>query len=425
MLILMLLLLSGCSDLVEVDENVYPLVIGVDLGVNNKVRLTIQYPSYKGGSQGSMGGGKKGGESKGGSEVGETGELDNTVITTIEAATILEGMNLLNTGVARTISLTHAKMFVISEQYARNGIGEYLSPMIRYRETRRIMYVVVCREKAEDFIKTNKSTIGVSATKSIESMIKQSENSGQFTSETFVDFYKSMISPYKAAVAGYAGVNEFNNLTEENKGQNPPLDVKHDFLPGELPRKGAAKREFYGTAVFKGDKMVGYLSARQTRYLMMINGELKRAIVSFEDKNKPGNAIVVDERLGRKPKITASFENGNPVINVKLNIEGDLGAIQSRINYEYLNRIDELNNYLEESIKEGVKETIEKCQKEFGSDIFGFGYKFAGYFDTIQEFQEYNWFKHFPEAKVNVDVDFNVRRTGLMYGSAPLISNED
>lgn len=75
-------------------------------------------------------------------------------------------------------------------------------------------------------------------------------------------------------------------------------------------------------------------------------------------------------------------------------------------------------------IEKGVRETIEKTQKEFKSDIFGFGYLFAGSFNTIQEWESYNWFKHYPEAKVNVEVEFNIRRTGLMYGSGPVMDKD-
>ncbi|MFZ5351643.1 MAG: hypothetical protein ACOZCL_02840 [Bacillota bacterium] len=214
-LIIALLIVSstftGCNDLIEIDEQVYPLVIGADMGVNNKVRLTIQYPSYKGAAGGTIGGG---GKEAGGEGISETGELEGTVITTIEAATILEGVNLLNIAIARTISLTHAKMLVFSEEFARSGIGEYLAPMMRYRETRRIMHVVVCRGKAEDFIKTNVSTIGASATKSMELMVTQSEHSGLFARETFVEFYEDMLSSYKNSIAAYAGVNEFKKLNE-------------------------------------------------------------------------------------------------------------------------------------------------------------------------------------------------------------------
>lgn len=153
----------------------------------------------------------------------------------------------------------------------------------------------------------------------------------------------------------------------------------------------------------------------------MITGKLARALVSVEDPNKPGAAIVLDERMGRKPIIKGYYDSeGNSVIHIKLSIEADLGAIQSRINYDSLARIDELNLLLEKRIKTGVEKTIKKAQKEFESDIFGFGYKFAGYFNTIQEWEEYNWHNDFPNAKVNVDVDFNIRRTGVMYGSTPI-----
>lgn len=413
-------LLTSCYDAIEPDEEVYTVVIGMDKGVNNKVKFTIQFPSYKEG-----GGSKKGGSgSGGGGTEGDTGEVTGTIITSVEAATALEGLNLINTSIPRRISLMHAKILVISEEMAKEGIGPYVSVLIRHREVRRVMRIVICKGTAEEFVKQNKNIIGTSVSKGIELMFTQAKTSGYFPDTLLHDFYFDLISPYGQPHAIYAGVNDFKKLDESLNSGKSPLKTELDMEPGTIPRIGGAKREFFGTAVFDGDKMVGHLDSFETRCFLIVTNQLKRATMTIEDKHKPGDAIVLDIRPGRKPIIKIVFENGMPVINVNLNIEADIFGIQSRINYGRINLIDDLNNQLKIYLEDGIKRTIEKTQKEWNCDIFNFGFKAAGYFSTIEEFEKYNWLKHYRDAKMNVYVNANVRRTGMTFGSIPYINTE-
>ena len=417
LLVFVCTLFTGCSsDSKEIDDQVYTLVIGADKGSENRVRLTVQYPTYKNGGGGGM---EK--SSGGGGGKDESGEVDGTIVETVEAPSILEAVNLLNTSVPRSISFIHAKMFVFSEDFARDGIGSYLEPLARFRETRRIMQVVVCRGKAEDFIKENKVLIGSSIAKTMELMSTQALETGCFPFTSFHNFYTSVLSPYGQAYAAYAGLNDFKNMKNEEEGKEAAaLKTENGFLPGEIPRQGGTKGEFVGTAVFNGDRMVGSLDSYETRYFMMVIGRYQRGIITISDENEPGSAIPLDVRLGRKSEIKGHFEDGKPVIDVHLSIESDLGAVQSRIQYEKLNKIGDLNNYIARIIKRGVENTIEKTKKELESDIFDFGRYFAGYFTTIQEFEEYDWLSHYREAQVNVSVEADVRRTGTIVDTSPI-----
>lgn len=412
-------ILSGCYDAAEIDDEVYALIIGADKGVNNAVRVTVQYPTYKEGGGGGSGMEKNSQEGGNGGKEEIVREVDGTIVVTVEAPTILEGVNIINASVPRRISLMHAKMIIFSEDYAREGIMNYLGPIARFRETRRVMQVVVCKGRAEDFIKENKSLIGASSSKSIELMRIQSRTNGYFPLVTFHDFYKAVLSPYQQACTTYAGTNDFKSLSQYSQSDKPFLRTEYDLEAGELPIRGTAKREFGGTAIFDKGKMVGSLNLFETRYFMLVTGDFQRAIMTIEDKLKPNTAIPLDIRLGRKPKIRVYFKDGIANIDINLNLEADLGAIQSRINYEKLDMIDDLNRQIEDYIKSGIEKVIKKTQL-LKTDIFGFGYYIAGNFLTIEEFEKYNWHEHYPEAKVSVKVRANVRRTGLMFGSFPL-----
>lgn len=412
--------LTGCGDSVEVDDDVYAVAIGLDKGINNKLILTIEYPTYKGGG----GGGQAGGNANKGGGVGSSNQLPGANIHTVETPSILEGLDIFNMAISRRISLVHIKLLVISEELAREGIGDYLGPLARYRGTRNTLFVLVAREKAVDFIKENKSNIGESLTKSIELMEEQSKKTGYFPDINFHEFYRDVLSSYSEPYTAYVGVNDFSKLNINSKNGTAKLVTEYDHLPGDMPRAGVAKREFVGTAVFDGDKMVGSLNPTETRYMLMMNGKFKRGIFSIEDKNAPGKAIVIDLSLKKPPAIKVRFEDAVPIIDIKLDFNVNIESVQSRIDYEQMNRIDDMSNQIENYLEEGIKKTFEKAQKELKTDVFGFGGKVAGYFTTIQEWEEYNWFSHFSEAKINTSVKVNIRGTGLTLESPPIFSSE-
>ncbi len=417
LLITFVYILTGCTtDSKNIDDQAYAIMIGIDKGVENKIRVTVQFPTYKGGGNGSSSGAGGGG----GSEEKESGQVDGTIVTTIECSTVLEGINLLNTSTSRHISLVHCKAIIFSEQVAYEGINLYLSDFARFRETRRIATIGVCRGKAEDYIMENKTLIGENISKSIELSFSQSRNSGLFPMTPFTNFYKSTISPYSQAYSVYMGINNFKNLEKENKGQEPPLKSNEQYYPGDVPKKGNLKQEMIGTAVFNGDKLTGTLNADETRYFMMVVDQFKHGILTVEDKKHPGMAIPFDLRPGRKPSIKVRFDKSTPVIDINLNIEADIVGIQSGMHYESIDKINELNELLKGSIEDGLKKTVEKVQKQMGTDIFGFGYYAASRFLTINDFEKYNWLSHFIDAKINVSVYTNVRRTGLMAESMPV-----
>lgn len=411
-MILICLVLPGCYDATEVDEEVYALAIGVDKGVSNAIRITFQYATYQ-----DSGGGMNGGGG-GGSESEESGEVTGTIVSTVEAASLLEGINLMNAAVNRQISLMHVKMLVFSEEYAREGVAKYVEPLARFRELREFMRVVVCKGQASDFIKENKTFIGSNPSKAMELMFEQSKNSGYYPDTMFNDFYIAMVTPYGQATAIYAGVNDFNAIDSSNE-DDAPVVTPQDIEPGLIPRKGGTKKEFFGTALFNGDSMVGSLSQNETRYFLMAIGEFRRGFFTFDDPNEPGYICVLDLQPARPPKVRAVFADGVPVINLRLMIDADVLSIQSRKHYEKLENIEEFSNTIARQIEENLIKTIKKTQA-LNTDIFHFGKKVARNFRTIDEMEQYNWLMNYKDARINVEVELHVRRSGYIFGAEPI-----
>lgn len=407
-----LTLFTGCFDAWEVTEMAYVYSIGLEKGVTDKLRMTIQVPS--------MAGGKGGGQS-GGSEGGQKQSDIETI--TIDCPTFYSGVNMVNSFISRQLNYMHAKYLVFSESLAKEGIDTYITALIRGRQTRRQMNIIVTKGSASEFLKEHTTAVSSSLSKKQQNMIDQGGNTGFFSDTTYGDMINASKAPYSQAIAILAAVNDDSRFKDgEGKGDTP-FKSSGDYYAGELVRKGGSKVEFLGAAVFDGGKMVGELNGDETRALLMLRGEFERGYFAVKDPKESDTIITLDVRRQKKPNVKVQFQDGKPVIDVKIFLEGDFLAIQSTVDYEGKELKPLIENEFKKLIKEEIDKTIKKCQN-LSTDVFKFGTVAAMHFLTIEEWEKYNWFKKFKDASVNTQVDFKIRRTGTMLKSSEIYSTE-
>jgi len=405
-------LLSAC-DAREVDDMAFVLAIGIDKGVTDKWRITVQFPTM----QGQTGGG--GSMAAGG---GQGPQGYSTV--TVDSPSFYIGMDMLDTLVPRRISFEHTEYIVMSEELARSGLaGEYLGPIVRFREIRRNTHLLVSRCTAMEFLKANQPLMGTTLSKMMKDMIKESTDTGFIPYVTLNDFYESTKSTYSQPITILASVNNGENLKEKDGNKTDGLNAEEaegNYYAGDIPKRGGAKLELFGAAVFDGDTMVGELTGEETRLTLMVRGEFRRGRMAVQDPKSPGFVVSLDVRQIGKPEVKVRFEDGNPIIDVRLNLAGDILAVQSRINYESRELKPVIEKKFENYIKTSLDKLMDKC-KAMKADVFKFGYKASWRFPTIQEWEDYNWIARFDKAQVNTEVKFVIRRSGTMMRSSPII----
>ncbi len=111
-------------------------------------------------------------------------------------------------------------------------------------------------------------------------------------------------------------------------------------------------------------------------------------------------------------------EDGKIQLNVNVKITGSLGEltgdgiplVKDKTDID----VQQVQEKGSEVIKKEIEETIVKTQKEYKSDIFGFGLevhkKYPKEWAIIQE----EWDHKFSEAQVSVQVQTNIIQTGLL-----------
>lgn len=408
--IVIILSCAGCFDKKEVDDLAYIVAIGVDKGEVDRLRLTIQYATFKQ----SVGGG---GDIE--------GESDGTMIVTIDCPSLYTGLDMLSTSTSRRFNLFHIKYFVVSKEMAQQGeMDRYINALIRFSEIRRNIFMFVSRGKAEAFISENKPVLGDDIIKSIELAMEQAYRTGLIPYISIGRFNDALKSTTHQPLAVLVSINDFKILEEVRHRPQGQVSGGH-HMAGEVPRTGGVKAELMGMAVFDGGRMIDELDGDETRLYMMITGEFRRGFFTIPDPENPDDIVVLDVRYKRKPTIRADISGDKPRIEVQVRLEGNIVSTQSKINYESDGLQPILERAFERQTKRQMDSLIIKTQQTFKSDIFNFGKYVARKFPAIQQWEKYKWLDRYPQAAISTKVEFTIRRSGMMLETVPTQQTEE
>jgi Ger(x)C family germination protein len=248
-------------------------------------------------------------------------------------------------------------------------------------------------------------------------MMESSSETSYFLNTTLHEFYQRLKEPEGA---GYTTMVAVNPQTMENLAarSKTPGEKTEEYYAGDMPRAGSNPVEFLGTAMFRGDKMVGMLTTGETRLLAMLTGKYKQSYMTVIDPLAPKHGININIRQGEKPDYKTRIVDGRPVAQVTVHLEGEITSIPSGINYEKAEYKELLEEQIAQIIKQEMTDLVVRTQEE-GADIVGFGYRFRHKFQTMPEWVAYGWTDKFPQAEITVEVECKLRRTGLMWRTVP------
>lgn len=396
--------LSGCGNYREPDAEIFPIVMGYDKGEKEKYRITFKFMTESKSPEGQ--------DAK--SEENNTpGELPKDVMV-CEAPSFTEGLHLINALMPRDVSLLHVKMLVVSEEIAREGVGEIVGPLIRYNEIKPTMAFVISRGSAFDLITSKNPTLTAPVQSDIELMMSTSEQNTTYRSVSLSQFLYGYNTTYGDAAAIYAGLNQSAyNKSDREKPPSPaekladtPRDFDQGYRAGELPVAGNRQLEMAGMAVFRGDEMVGVLNTRECQVYAFLLDDFEDSFVAFPDLEEPEKYYFsLNIRRVQPVEVETSVDSDNKAhIKIKIMVNGLLGVSQNpNINYlENPDKREALNAFAEEIMRKRCQELVDKLQSEYRADILQLGRRMARNFRTIDEWEAYNWDEKFTDAEIEV-----------------------
>ncbi|MCH1624232.1 Ger(x)C family spore germination protein [Fredinandcohnia sp. SECRCQ15] len=370
---IIIILLTGCWNRVEVNDIAIVTAIGIDLTEDDKLLLSIQVaiPVKLGPTSGSQG-----------------GSSNSTFVVSETGDTISEAYRNIQGKISRNIFFSQSRVLLIGEDMAKKGISNIIDFHSRYNEPRINSFIMFTKGQASELINNMPQLESISAEET-----KELAKIGAGLSVYIRDFMNMLLTDGKEPVAPQFSLTP---LEENTKNKS---------------REG---QEINGAAVFKGDKLVGWLDKTETRGLLWIRNEIETGVITINIPEDQGGGNISFEIIRVDSKIKPKLQNGE--INLSVDVTSELSIMEndSKLNVDQTQVLDELEKYVENEIKDRIQLVVDIAQKEYQSDIFGFGQ--AVYKKYPKEWNvalKNNWDQTFEQLEVNITPKVFIRRIGL------------
>lgn len=372
LLIIIPVFVSGCWDSHELNKLSIAVGLGWDMDPG-KGKVTITYQSIVPSQVKSPSSSGGGGEQKGGGGL-QTVHLDHSTGTYQ-----YDALNRYTAHGSRMLFYQHAQVYVFGKDAAKQGIYPFLDTIARNVQGRPDVLMVVSESTASDILgiqdgMENIPAIGMAAE------IKLSANYSKYPAVSFLDFANRMMSKTTAPIAPVIGIFD------------------------ETGSEGNKEKRFRitGTAVFKGDKMIGKLNERESSGLLWAINQIKTGFVNIPEASM--------QIVQAKSRIVPELTDGKIEVTIEIKEESNL--------IEYKGHQDltpDILQQLEKRQAEEIKSLVMAAvQKSFSldADVFGFGDAVHHKYKKEWKDLKSQWDNVYPGIEVLVKVKTHLNEIG-------------
>lgn len=387
--------LSGCYSVQSIDDLAYVVALGIDLGKNNNLELTVQltFPNSADSSSSS-------------------GEAAPTIINSVECSSINSGISLLNSYVSKEINLSHCKVLIFSEAIASRGIGSEIYTLSNQVEIRPDCNVIISKSSAKQYITNSKPELENLVVKYYELTPYSNEYTGHITNATMSNFFNALSANYGDPVA-ILGNGIKLSITPSNVTVNP--EQEFNIVAGENPLvEYERKSENLGLAVFKQAKLVGELTAFENLLHLILTNQFESSVISIDNPYKENSAIDIALYFHKNTKINAKLVNGSPYVKSTIYLNARLLSVDKISESLTPEKIEELELLINSYLENAFLDYQYKTAKVFESDIDNVGKNLIKNFKNDNEWNNYNWPSNYKNTFFDVDVKINIKSSFLL-----------
>ncbi|WP_394218914.1 Ger(x)C family spore germination protein [Halobacillus trueperi] len=387
----MLLTLTGCWDKLELEEQAYVVVMGIDKSEQeNALDITFQIANPQVGS----------------TDRAQSEQEPASEIVTLTVPDVVSAKDTANAVVTRKITLSHLKNIIISSELAESGgIGELVSSIMMDRQMRRGIHMLVSEERASDFIRNSDSKLETRPHKYYELMQLRWEENGMVPYSTINQYLQQSDGKNAPFLMAYATAEE----KEEHYGK------EDEYTPGEMFIQGGDQVQVIGAKVIKEGKMIGTLTGEQTRLATLLRrgSRANHWFATFKDPLSEGDRVTArilkDERL----KVDIDTDKDPLVISAKVPLKVQLASVPSQIDFVMdQKKQDILISSIEETLEKEAMQLIKHTQEEYKDDLFLWYLESRKNFRTTSDFYKYDWEEKYPQADVHVTFEVTLESFG-------------
>lgn len=366
-LILVLLLTSGCWDRVEVNDMALIISAGVDSKGGDEIEMTVQVFIPNPASAGTEGNG--GGEG-------------NVYTMSSVGRSMGDALSELQKRLPRYFSWGHAKAYFFGEELAREGLTDEFDFLFRDVQTREQANFFICKGTAR---------------KLLESQVDPNT-------------YETLIKLSQKPVNHSSTMHEVEELLS-SESQSFLLPV---IAPTTLITNKAEKEilSVEGMSIIQKQKLKGFLSPEDIMGVRLLRPKDLGRNITITEKLDDGNIVI--KIMHTKISLNPSIVNGDWKMRVKLTMDGDIIQNSSTIvlakGTDAMRRIEEPFN---DKIKGIMVHTLHQLQTKQQADVVGFARAFHKKYPREWKANKDEWNSRFQTMDIEVEVDSSIQRPGV------------
>ncbi|USG67988.1 Ger(x)C family spore germination protein [Brevibacillus ruminantium] len=318
-----------------------------------------------------------------GPESGSSGNQKPVWVLSSVGHTLDDAILNLQQEVADRLFLGHLRVIIVSDKFARKGVGELNDYLRRNPEVRRTAWMIISDGKASTLMESSPQLERI-PTLYLSAMMDHAVSLGKFPRDFLGIFWSSL----------------------SKKGQEP-------FLP-VIKVKRNENAEIAGMAYFVEDRMVGLLQPLEIGFFMAAKGIKQGGYAAFTPIPDEKTVVLARART-RRSQVVVNMKEGKPKIRLHIHVETD---IDEKFNHGHALRppiLKKISTELSQRGKKSVQSIIVQTQKE-GADILGLGEhiraKLPAYWDSNIRTKE-NWRKAYQQLEVEVIFTTSIHRIGM------------
>lgn len=378
------IMLTGCYDKVEIDRKSLISTLGIDVGEDigkmkelkevtpdspfaekelSKLKITFGFPDM--------------------SEIEpQKGTSVKQQYITADSYSMQDAVTKASIRNSRLVTFGHSKVILISSDLFKykQTVREVLDYIERNPEINKVMYVVVCDGKAEEFIKYTPKT-----EKNIENyligLMETADRNSAIVPVRFIDLVKA--------------IKEERDIT----------------IPRLVYDKEKKEVIIEGSSIFENYEIKGLVSNIETSDLEILKGKAIGGKKVIYLNQSPVDLVI--NGVNRKITLT-SKDTDSLAFNVNVLIEGDIASYKAGGEIYNKATLDEIQNYFNKSLSEEYVRVLKRTQTGFGVDVVGFSSYLKSYHPLVYMKVKDNWSEAFKKANINISVDTKLRRIGVI-----------
>ncbi len=379
----LVIVLSGCLGKTEINDLGIVVAVGLDKGEKEgTIQITAQIvrPADARGSTGAPS--------------GQTGEPIWSI--TASGDSIFDAIRHLGSSASRRIYWAHNFAVVINEELAKEGINDIIDFFTRNHQLRMQTLVMVTPDPASEVVSTI-TGIEVIPGQAINDLFLYNNVTASAPQTQIIDLQKSYLNESTQPVLARVSLNK-HGISNKKPTAEPTMN----------------QIELDGAGVFKGDKLIGTVSAKDTMGLLFFLENAKSAAVVTSCPANGDQSMTVELKT-ENFHVTPTYKNNQVGFDVKLKSVVQLIEAGCPFSIDDQKQVQQIEKQLEDKLKGKIEKILQLAQEEYKADFLELGETFKNRYPAEWKDLLSKWEEEFPHAKINTQVDIRLTSSALLY----------